>query len=354
MPVSLNVLGTLGDLSRLASATPSIMRLLPLIKEAQAGNQAPLLAYLKDGGWAEIADLIRPGAGSAGKVFVDSVLLALKELGISLYGINANFRVINGAPWDEAAAWLKRQTWGAFVILGPKGQGKTQLALRLGEIWAQRRGYPIEAINMYPEDTQRIPYVRHVGMATFSRRIKALTKYLANQLGEDATLAETADDKTDNTVTVEITDIERLKRKVVILDEASLSIGMTGTDTGRMIARAAMAQARHLDWLVVYVGQLARMLPMDLLGTDCVFVKRPNGREFETDRDEPIVQRLWQQAGDSFRQAPNLAEWSQYNDYRSWAYMDCPTFGTKEDHGYRGLIPFNLAGITPNNGGLNG
>ena len=263
-----NVIGLISELARFAGAAPAALQVVGLLQQARDGNPLPLIAWAKAGGWADLADAVRPGAGTASKLLLDNVMAALAQWGISVNGIDAEYRVLNGEPWGDFAAWLKRQTWGAFVILGPKGQGKTQMALRLAEIWYGRRGYIVEAINIYPEDTVAVPFVRHVGMKTFAKRIKALTMYLETgdenvvikgktgqelKRGFDGEVRQLLDDPT--IPTVEIINIESFKRRVVILDEASLSIGISGQDQGRQIARAAMAQARHLDWLILYIGQ---------------------------------------------------------------------------------------------------
>lgn len=244
-----------------------------------------------------------------------------------------------------------RQPWGVWVVLKPKGQGKTQGALRLGEVWHQRHGYPVEGINLYHDD--RPDFVDAIDLATLAQRMTRLSRYLAQQRVVDVGDLEVDEAGDASAEAIRAASAEsayrHMQRRVVVVDEASLHIGNSGLDAGRRLVRQVMAQARHLLWHVVYVGQMARQLPTDLFAAEAVFVRAPTGREAALDRREPVIQALWEDAAQAFAELRRGDYWERLPDLRAWSYVDCPGYGRT---GYRGVVPFNLPGYRAEVGAL--
>lgn len=315
----------IGGLIRIAKNLPELVELGQAIQRAGQGDP-DAREYLKAQGWRTALDVaVRPGAGEAGARAVQ----AIKEVFDSNV-IDGEFREIGAPAWTGFLRWLKAQKWGCFVILGPKGGGKSYLALRLAQVWHELHDYPVIGVNLYPEDIQGLPWVQRTGIASFGKMMARLTKALE---GDDFEEDPEIDRKN-----IEPISIEPMRRRIVIIDEASLVLHPGGPNSGRATARRAMAQARHLNWLVLYLGQLTRQLPMDLLLTEATFVKKPLGDEHRLDRDEPIVHDLWEDAGNAFKGVRQMPEWSQFPDTRAWAYVEC------KSPRYKGLMPYSIPG----------
>ncbi|MBI4492942.1 MAG: hypothetical protein HY690_09135 [Chloroflexi bacterium] len=314
------------DVVRLLQTMPQATRLLATVQRAAQGDPEAL-AYLRGAGWQEALDLVRPGAGRAGR----QVLQALRELASSNV-VDGEFREVDPgpAPWAGFLRWLQGRTSGAFVILGPRGQGKTTLALRLAQVWARETGYRVEGLNLYDCPG----FVQPINERILARRMQVLKAALQGALAND--------EPGDEDEAVEIADpsaaLARMQGRILIIDEASLVIGSSGMDQGRRLVRQAMAQCRHLHWLSLFIGQYAQQLPLDVLLTDATFVKRPGGAEAALDRQHPYVQALWERAGESFKGIRSNPWWAAYPHPQAWTYVDCPDAG----HGrpYRGLMPF--------------
>lgn len=331
----------IGDLSRLLDLAPRAAKILARLERARQGDPQAW-EYLRSEGAFEALDLLRPGAGEASRAFLRNAERAAIEMSQALAGqiVPGEARDLGPArpPWEGFVAWLKRQRWGAFVVLGPKGQGKTTLGLRLAQVWHQQTGYPVEGCNLYPEDIEGLDWVRNVGMGRFARDLGRLEAALNRELGE--TSADEESDDSDSADSAEEAEavIESMRRRIVVIDEASLSLHPGGPRSGRATARRAMMQARHLEWLVVYIGQLVQQMPMDLLLAEAIFIKRPQGWEAQADRPEALVQNLWREAAAAFQEWDS-SHWRQERpDVRAWAYAVAPTAGGQ---GYRGLVPFS-------------
>ena len=127
--------------------------------------------------------------------------------------------------------------------------------------------------------------------------------------------------------------------RVIIIDEASLSLSNNPHDPTRRAAIQALTQCRHVSYVVLYIAQWAGQLPLSLLGQTTAWIKSPDGREAFTDRDNFAVKDLWRRAGDAFHGLKDSAWYvDPHRDRRSWAFVDAPPINGIR--GYSGLIPF--------------
>jgi hypothetical protein len=326
----------LGDALRLLHAAGPASRLLVQVQRARDGDPEAI-EYIKREGWAEALDLVRPGAGRAGLDLAEA-LRGVRPASSAGQVIEGEFREIEAPPWHRFLRWLVQREWGGYVILGPKGQGKTMLGLRLAEVWHEQLGWPVDGLNLYGED--RPDWLRPISLGTLDRRVRILQAALRSEMDP----ADLDVDELDEELVIPdpSASLERIKRRIVVLDESGMAMTNSGQDRGRRLARIVMAQARHLEWNVVYIGQLAGQMPLDLLTAEATFVKRP-GDEARLDRQQPIVQDLWERAGEAFRDVRRTPWYSLYPDVRAWCYVHCPTMGG-QSFGYRGLMPFTLPG----------
>lgn len=324
------------DALRLLSALPTATKLMALVSRAAKGDMAAL-AELRDSGWTRALDiLVAPGMGDKAKMALTNGLETWQNIQ-AIRGkdyIDADYQVLsNNPPWHAFLEWLKRRRWGTFVILGPKGQGKSTLALRLSQVLQGRTGWPVEAVNLYSED--RYDWIDLVPPTRFQNRIKKVTSLLnppEEKPGEAPTMIDP--DELEE-------QLEKYRRRIVVIDEMSLVTTSHGQDPGRLMVRQIMAQARHLQWLIVYVGQLAKMLPNDLLNCEAIFIKQPTGREAIIDRDDALTQDLWTRAIEAFTTMRSSEYYREpYDDPRAWSFIDCPDLGN--GRGWSGLMPCGI------------
>ncbi len=336
-----DVLRILRVATRMIDAAPRAYSLGVAINQARHGDPAAV-EFLRRQGVYEAADLVAPGAGLAAREFTGSVGSAIDQFRHTMGGdvIDAEYRVVDSGatqpPWTRFANWLKAREWGTFVILGPKGSGKTHTAMHLAEAWQDRLGYPVDTVNVYDED--RPDFARPMSLSRFVA-IAAAIRELVDP--SDETLYADGQDSEYDTASIEVPSLDRLKKRILVIDEAGLAIGKTGMDPVRDAVRVAMTQARHLKWLVIYVGQFARQLPPDLLASETTLMKRPHGDEGDVDRENRLVQRLWSNATEEFDGLRTSPYWDTWPDTRSWAYAYCRNLGG-QDHGYQGLVPIGL------------
>jgi energy-coupling factor transporter ATP-binding protein EcfA2 len=326
------MIGNIGALLSIVSRLPNATKLYGVVQQAVAGDQEAI-AYLKREGLYEALDIIRPGSGRIAESAKEQIISARDNIQRTINGdiVDGQCRLLQ--PWDDLLSWLKSRKWGTFVILGPKGQGKTTLARRLAEVWHKRTGWPVNVVNLYPED--RDPWSNAVPMQRFTDDVKSIIEMLNKPFGiDDKTGEEWTQDNLEDA-------LERFKRRIIIIDEMSLTVGTSGQDSGRLLVRQYMAAARHLELLIIYIGQLTRMMPLDILNCEAVFVKKPNGDELYTDRQEPLSMNLWETASDAFRYVKNAPGYAtDYPDVRAWAYVRSQDIGGGRQ--YKGMMPFSL------------
>jgi hypothetical protein len=216
----------------------------------------------------------------------------------------------NARPWWGFQGKLRALRSGVVLILGPRGSGKSTLAVRLAETWRRDHGYDVIAVNMYRDDLR--PWIQWRSIEVFADAVAALADALAE--GQDPP--------------------EGIRRKVFLIDEASLSLHPRGTQKGILAVERAIRQARHLDWLIVVVTHLGTDIPGQMTWCDAVMIKEPSGDEAEADR--PDNARYWQAAAAAYRDLRRSG--LRGIPIQGWVYVHAPELG------YRGMMPYGVAG----------
>lgn len=252
-----------------------------------------------------------------------------------------------GAPTEDPELdhfqdWLAARDWGNFIILGPKGKGKTSKALRLAEVWHDALGYEVWGVNIWPEDG--LPGVLTVDMEELElvteivkARVKGLSQLFAAADEEDDDDAPRPKKKRLPNV-----PLESLRRKIIVIDESTLAMGNHGADRGRRVVRRLMAIARHMMWLVIFTTIFARLVPLDLLGAEGIFCVEPSGKEKWTDRPEaPEVVEMWEAAEKGFAELARHPYRDEFPRNIAWAFGLCEDAGGRP---FRGMVPFRKPG----------
>ena len=307
----------LGAAIRTAQQVGPATRVATAARDAIRDRNPDAIAYLVAQGWKDALDIAQPGLGDAASSLIWHANQAHRETLAAIEGNAANgYHVeVEGYPWDTAFRYLRGLRWGSFTILGPRGQGKTQLALRLAEKWRDKLGYEVETVGMYPED--RPSWATGVLPEDFVKRavrLRAAINAVDTQGVErdplDAMFDDGAPKKRATSLTVEQADqlLTAYSGRIVIFDEVGLNLGRGGMSALRNAMLDLFNQARHLGWLIIYCAQSSRQIPPDLLNGLGVFVKRPLGDEAGTDRDRGPTKEIWEAAVPAFellRQHPN-------------------------------------------------
>lgn len=326
------------DLWHLIQSAPTAIRLADAVKRASRGDEESL-SYLKNEGWWQALDVVQPGAGGIGQQILHHATDAYEAITQALGGdvIEGQFRVLPNMPWENFVKRLIGSKFGGHIIMGPMGSGKTTLAARLAQRIMQEQRYKVECINMYGNDVPNFAVT--ISTETLVKRMGQLKAFLALQ-------TELDDDERE---ALEETDDKSKKHKpkypatmpptgrVIIIDEASLGLTSNPNDPARRSALQALAQCRHLNWHVLFLAQWAGQLPLQLLGQSTVWVKRPDGREQNTDRDNRAVRDLWQRAEDAYATLKESPWWRDCPNEKAWTFCDCRALDGKA--GYTGLIP---------------
>lgn len=289
--------------------------------------------YLKSDGWRVGLDLVRPGLGSSIGEAIDRARGAIEQS-------RAIVRAEDGnparPPWRSLQNGLKRASWGSIPIFGRRGGGKTMTALRLAEVAATENGYPVEGVNLWGHDVPT--WVDPMPIDVLVERMELVKRAL--QFGRLMTQPGLVSGRSKEGRAVRrlAAALEDMTRRVILIDESSLIDAGPGTDERKAVL-FAMNEARHLSWIVIYVGQLMNQVPKTILTSDIVILKEPAGDEDYLDRDEPVSRHLWQKAAIGFETIRRDPVWwvEPYDCAEAWCYVR-----SRYPIDYDGMMPIKL------------
>src|SRR5690348_15639333 len=139
------------DLVRFAQSASALTKVARAVSGVQKGDPEALRYLLQDGIY-EGLDAIRPGVGMMGREIIHHAgeILGTVAGGPDNAVLEGSYRVL--PPWERLVDFLTHERYGAHVIAGPPGRGKTCLMFKLGYLWHTRLGWPVRVVNAYPDD----------------------------------------------------------------------------------------------------------------------------------------------------------------------------------------------------------
>lgn len=301
------------------------------------GKRAQAVDYLTKEGWREALDVARPGLGTSVRESLGRARETVRETHAIVAGkvVTADYRVLPRPPWEACQRALRDATWASIPIFGRRGGGKTMTALRLAEVIAEHSGYRVEGVNLYSDDMPK--WVQPVSADLLVNRMQLLRRALALPEREEE-LSRRRNAVDQRAAAAAARALEGIKRRIIVIDEASL-LDVSPQSPERRAVVAAMTQARHLEWVVIYVGQLMNQLPKTVLTSDVVLIKQPAGDEDSYDRDDPAARALWQAAALAFERIEGDPNWwhPPHDRPEAWVYvkMRYPVL-------YDGVMPIGL------------
>lgn len=269
-----------GRAERLGKLLPELTEIDKVFASTKAGDPMPLIKLAHKG-----LGVFHPGYADAAEEFSGGVLKAGNLLIGRLTGTVIDGEVLHVEPWRDLLGHIAAMKFGVVVILGAKGYGKTTLALKLADVWRKRTGYKVECCGVYPEDTPL--WASRISMNRLTARARKVARYLNEEEGPgddgltEADFRKRTAKSTDKTAPAEPVDIDRMKHRVVVVDEAALffsSLSAAGQQDSRESARNLNNQARHLESIFVFVCQNLSELP-DYLQTSAVQFYKWAGEE---------------------------------------------------------------------------
>lgn len=325
------MLELLGVIRQLASGGDAVARLFRAYTAATRGDPAALAYFRSRQAAMDVAAVLFPGR----EWMVNDILDRGEDLLAVVRGlvtgqlpwVEGQFRPADSSPappWAGFLTRLRQQDSGGHIIIGPRGSGKTTLGKKLAWVWHQELGYTPEFLNMYHSD--RPSWGTTITTETLVSRIDRLHRHLKS-------LSQPDPDEGPS----EVTPDPGLppQRRVIVIDESSLAFQRGSIDTARNAVFAAMGNARHVSWLLVFIAQWARMIPLELFADVTFWVKRPRGTEARFDRDDPFIIDLWEKAHDAFKNLKHSPWYAEpYDHPEAWAYV------RSAELNYEGLVPF--------------
>jgi len=319
------------------------------------------IAYLANGGWADVLDVHKPGLGDHARIAVKETGDAWDKVYREARGLPPRIAPVREPPWAQFKRWIIKQKSGPFVIVGRTGSGKTELAKKIAVTIALKQNYPIEFCNFYPDDMppSRLDDgseldLRIIDLPVLLKRTERVQKIMRHGIRpEDAAEPKPITKKASALVLpVDYSEPEPspdviaelnalpFRRRVIVIDEAGLEDFATNTRAKNAVIRA-LAESRHLEWLVILIAQQFIMMSRPVIAQSVIFVKNPTGREPDSDRQSPYVRQIWRNALEEFRDVRDYREWSEYPDLRAWSYVEAPSAPGLID-GYLGLFPAGM------------
>ncbi|MER3408272.1 MAG: hypothetical protein C4292_05955, partial [Nitrososphaera sp.] len=189
-------------------------------------------------------------------------------------------------PWDSFIERLKKSRHGVHIIFGPRGSGKTTLGKKLVWVWMDQLGYEPEFVNTYGNDLPS--WGKCIMAETFIKRIERLNQHLQSQATPDPE---------EQLPTPPPDPGKPPGAKAIMLDETSITFTRGQIDALRRAVEIAACNARHLEWQMVFIGQNARVIPLELFANaTAVWIKNPRGTEQFFDRDNSLIEEYWERA----------------------------------------------------------
>ncbi len=318
----------------LLKALPSAAELARTLGRVRAGDPEAVRALADFRRWQPLAEAFSPelarlleGIEAARDAFAYTVSKP--------QAVEAEF--YEPMPWSGFVSRLKAQKFGGHIIMGYMGSGKTTLALKLAWLWKEAHGYVVDAVEM--DDRSRPEWARAIDTQTLLHRAHKLKAYRSATVNPDPD-EERAAKPRPREVGPPVTE------RVILIDEAGLAIPQTPSDPVRWAIREALVYSRHVNWLVIFCAQAARLIPQDIFGLTTVWVKAPPVRsgdrvkeqlmkQADTDRDVPYIRELYDRAAEALSRVFVSNYFAgEYADLRAWAYVESPELG------YTGVVPF--------------
>lgn len=292
------MLGEASTLLDLAQTALRAKRGDPAARQRLAREGAPLLA-----------DMYRPGLG------------ALVARGLTLFD---EYRATTAAPpvvdaeytelaedvrrlpdWSPFVLKLFRRRFGFYTAFGEPGSGKTTLLLKIAQRLHQEHGYAVSAVGgLHPDDRTRWRTDAWVDFEPRDAFIDAMDAVAeAMEAGGEYPAG--------------------LKRRVLLLDDASLSAGVGAVRANRAL-QAAWSHYRHLDWVILLSSRTFKTVAMVAEGADVRFLKRPRDWEDLEAVERTDVLHLWRRAERAYQELRRTDDWAENPDERCWAYADAP------------------------------
>lgn len=361
------------DVLRLLTHAPTILRVAANTEKAKRawaeGDLATLKSFVTDD-LLDAAGLVHDRLPSAGRELLAGVERAWGEYS------GSNAPVYDPTPpWADLKRHLYARDWGVVVILGGKGFGKTVAALKLAWTFRKLFGYRVETVGLWDDD--RPPWAASISMERLIRRTRKIGKFLDQDedAGDDG-LEEGEFVKKSKTQAVtdrriDPSEIERMKRRVIVVDEAEVffsGMGGSGQEGARAAARNLNNQARHLKSWFIFITQNMSAMPTYLRGSAVLFYKMASPEVVQMDYVsgqwranrqrwtevlaalnaiksggyvEPFPDFMSERTREAIHRAAvaHQAYWvPPYDDIRAWAYCVAGDLG---GHGINCVVPFS-------------
>ena len=376
----------LGHIRRLERTAWTIQEVAARVPEAVDFLTGADKAY-QDGGWTGAALHVtagggwRPGARALHPALEEATDYAVPRLQEAATGFIGHLRGYDEgevveeapvvAPYADFMEHLKGLTWGVIVVFGAKGEGKSQLVLKLADMWRKKTGYLAEGVGFWDDD--RPAWMANLDMDRLVKRMQKVQRFIGQA---DANLPYDGLDEddlapkgktTEPARRVHQSEINAMKGRIYAVDEAAMffsSLG-DGQQKTRSAASALNNQARHLNSLFILSCQNLSEMPRNLKTAAIQFFKfappaviqadfRAGEKWMSRDTWEEVLSGLaaiktgkiiepphcWDrpEVQEGIERCALAHNWygGEYANRRAWSYVIASDIG---GHSYRGPCP---------------